>query len=612
MVRVFIDLSQMLDRVSTLLDEASAAGEGGSGSEAEYLKCLERAAADFGQVWYFIEKGGDYPFVEQAGKRMRGLEQRLYTALDDFLAGRIDEFVGSAARGEAGSDAVGLIAQSLCVYGAVDGYERAEEVMRRRMVRPVVGALVASQPGKGMGMDPGAFADMLQCIADFVRRVGAPFAGGIEAHLPSVASTLEARVFWREVAATVLAGLPLLFVPGIPDRFHGNYRAACEFVRTFGGLFSAACKHRDPAVLASEESFVEFNRKWQLSAYFSIRKKQVTDGIEARDGGSEAEIDGVAGASGLCTREAGRALWGMRRIWSRGVYLEPLAARSWQLSLQIVLWYHAAASEAIQQLVRRSKEAGHGGAAPAAEGEAMMGQLLGHVHDIYALRQLSAAHVDGICAGGLVDAGARPSLQAAVGAAFAAAEGAAAGTTDFLAAAAVAGGCGGLASHVRRTTSQFRHTNREAPTAASAYVARLFDGLAALEQRMRELPSASACARPLAALRAGVCRGVSREMARVAADALATISRTEASLHRLRKAKGPPPAAGSSLPAADGLLVPAGVDLRGREPASDNDKIRRQIWLDVAETGRIAAEAPGAGVHEDYLSLALAIAALGT
>ncbi|KAJ2460099.1 hypothetical protein GGI02_005798, partial [Coemansia sp. RSA 2322] len=308
MVRVFIDLSQMLDRVSTLLDEASAAGEGGSGSEAEYLKCLERAAADFGQVWYFIEKGGDYPFVEQAGKRMRGLEQRLYTALDDFLAGRIDEFVGSAARGEAGSDAVGLIAQSLCVYGAVDGYERAEEVMRRRMVRPVVGALVASQPGKGMGMDPGAFADMLQRIADFVRRVGAPFAGGIEAHLPSVASTLEARVFWREVAATVLAGLPLLFVPGIPDRFHGNYRAACEFVRTFGGLFSAACKHRDPAVLASEESFVEFNRKWQLSAYFSIRKKQVTDGIEARDGGSEAEIDGVAGASGLCTREAGRAL----------------------------------------------------------------------------------------------------------------------------------------------------------------------------------------------------------------------------------------------------------------------------------------------------------------
>ncbi|KAJ2325109.1 hypothetical protein GGI00_005136, partial [Coemansia sp. RSA 2681] len=116
----------------------------------------------------------------------------------------------------------------------------------------------------------------------------------------------------------------------------------------------------------------------------------------------------------------------------------------------------------------------------------------------------------------------------------------------------------------------------------------------------------------LALLRAGVCLGISREVAKVSADALSTISKTEASLHRLRKTNKPPHHQASHVDHSDDLPVPPGIDLRGSTPASDNDKIRRQIWLDVIETGRIITESLNATTHEDYARLVQLIAPLGT
>ncbi|KAJ2881736.1 hypothetical protein H4R27_003888 [Coemansia aciculifera] len=603
MLRLFIDLSQLLDRVNAVLSEAEQQlrASDNVGALAEHLKGLERAAGEFSQARYFVEKGGAYPFILQAAERMQEQEERLHAALDAFLISRIDEYVLAQSKGRMEPDSahMGLLAQCLRTYTTVGEYERAEALIRERLVRPMVSEIFGGQPGKGMGLDPAVLSSMFQTTLDFIRHVGAPLARGISAHLPGCAATLEAHVFWREISATILSALPLLFVPGMPDRFHKNYLAACDFVRQFSALFNTLDRY--PDLLASDESYVEFHRKWQLSAYFSIRKKQLTDAIDPRGQAEsvldQAAVDGILGEPGLSTQLAARALWAIRRCWAEDVYLEPLAPRFWQLTIQIILWYHHSASDALKVLIRSNAD----------EELTAVDQLLAHIHDMFAFKQMCFDHIDSIRAllptteQALDASSISDSLKDAISQAFEPSDDAAAGAIEHISATIVAASCANLASQLRRTTSQFRHTNRAAPKSPSAFVSKLFAELSAVELKITSQDT-------LAMLRTQVCLGISREIARVSIEALSTISKTEASLHRLRKTTN----RASHLDHSNDLPVPPGVDLRGTTPASDNDKIRRQIWLDVTETGRIITDSLNATAHEDYEHLVQLIVPLGT
>ncbi|KAJ2840882.1 hypothetical protein FBU31_000023 [Coemansia sp. 'formosensis'] len=607
MLRLFIDLSQLLDRVNAVLTEAEQQlhASDNVGALSEHLKGLERAAGEFSQARYFIEKGGTFPFILQAADRMQAQEQRLHAALDAFLVSRIDEFATAETLNtenpEVDSAHMGLLAQCLRTYTTIGEYERAEALIRERLVRPVVSEAFGGQPGKGMGLDPAVLSSMFQTTLDFIRRVGAPLARGISVHLPACAATLEPHVFWREISATILSALPLLFVPGMPDRFHKNYLAACDFVRQFSALFNTADRY--PSLLASDESYIEFHRKWQLSAYFSIRKKQLTDAIDSSSQAEsvldQAAVDSIMVELSLNTQLGTRAIWAIRRCWADDVYLEPLASRFWQLTIQIILWYHHSASDALRLLMRSNAD----------EELTAVDQLLAHVHDMFALRQLCVDHIDNIqhmlpttssskeSLAVIVD-----SLKDAICQAFEPSNDTAGRAISHISATIVAASCANLSSQLRRTTSQFRHTNRAAPKSPSAFVSKLFGELSVVELKI------SSQQNTLAMLRTQVCLGISREVARVSAEALSTISKTEASLHRLRKTTN----RASHLNHANDLPVPPGVDLRGTTPASDNDKIRHQIWLDVMETGRIITDSLNATTHEDYKHLVQLIAPLGT
>ncbi|KAJ2607289.1 hypothetical protein GGF44_006494, partial [Coemansia sp. RSA 1694] len=323
------------------------------------------------------------------------------------------------------------------------------------------------------------------------------------------------------------------------------------FVRQFSALFSGAATARGylcPDLLASDESYIEFHRKWQLSAYFSIRKKQLTDAIDLANKQSEpavldqAAVDAVMAELGLSTQLGARAMWAIRRCWAADVYLEPLASRFWQLTIQIVSWYHHSASDALRLLIRsrNSSSAGANGSPTTTEESATVDQLLAHIHDMLALKKLCVDHIDRIqpllpASPKTSDAPLPPStrstalaasLRDAISQAFAPSEDAATGAIDHISTTIVAASCANLASQLRRTTSQFRHTNRAAPKSPSAFVSKLFGELSAVELKL------SSQQHTLALLRAGVCLGISREVAKVSADALSTISKTEASLHR--------------------------------------------------------------------------------
>ncbi|KAJ1819969.1 hypothetical protein LPJ56_003537 [Coemansia sp. RSA 2599] len=172
------------------------------------------------------------------------------------------------------------------------------------------------------------------------------------------------------------------------------------------------------------------------------------------------------------------------------------------------------------------------------------------------------------------------------------------------AASMVASSCSQLVSHLRRTTSQYRHTGRDAPTTASPYVGALLASLKEAEDVADQVQGPDISMDTKIRMREIVCQGVSKELAKVMLDALATISKTEASLLRLRGERR------KASVSAEDTPVPQGTDLRGKVPESDNDKIRRQIWLDVTEMASLIGRL-GVQPHPEFQDLVQTIAPLG-
>ncbi|KAJ1751054.1 hypothetical protein LPJ79_002390 [Coemansia sp. RSA 1821] len=628
MLRLFLDLGQLLERASMILQEAKATTE-----QTDYIKCLERAAVDLSQIRYFAKKGEGLPFVVNAQPRIEQVEQSLLDALEQFLSSCAKRYVELATASKAEEadmyEMARNIAQSLRAYSAVEETDKAELILRSSMVQPFAKRIFGSQPGRGMGLDPAKFSDMLQQVLQFVKAVGVPLIRDIEAHMSASSGStgyhFATHVFWQEIATSMMDSLPLVFVPGMPARFHKNYQTACSFVSAFGDVFSLADDAfkdgvSEYEVLALDPTFIEFHRKWQLLAYFSIQKKLIVGALEdsnfkdihettpgLENGQNDAsrpqtpsmsskltkpnrdKLEPIKRENGLLTEQAAQALWAVSRCWSRDVYLVPLAANFWQLTVQVLLWYQHSVEKCIQQLIQ----------AQIADSET--DQLLQHIHDTYAVNAAVFKQIRTICqlipiASAHDSEGEKSmisSLGTAVTQALAPLEALVRKARDAIASTIVSQCTANLVSNLRRTTSQYRHTNRPPPTAASSFVSKLFTHMATMEIKIDGMESSNESAdfgsMIKQIMRNRVAKDVSREFAKVCLETLVTLSKTEASLQRLRsKSRG----AGARVDTgyAGDLPVPPGIDLRGKAPDTDNDKIRRQIWLDVVQLSQIISD----------------------
>ncbi|KAJ1927548.1 hypothetical protein FBU59_007212, partial [Linderina macrospora] len=83
------------------------------------------------------------------------------------------------------------------------------------------------------------------------------------------------------------------------------------------------------------------------------------------------------------------------------------------------------------------------------------------------------------------------SLTSAITLAFGALDSTVQHALDFVSAQVVAQSCTNIAAHLRRTTSHYRHTNRDPPTSASTYISKLFTPLETVEQQVTALQTQS-------------------------------------------------------------------------------------------------------------------------
>ncbi|KAJ1897089.1 hypothetical protein LPJ66_003590 [Kickxella alabastrina] len=564
-LRMLLDIAQLIRRAKGAVQESSE------------VDALERAAADHAQIRYYVAKASGTPglaqhaFLEDARRQSAEIAARLMAALGTCLELRVRAYAARPSAAEAAP-----VAHCLRAFATADAGAEAEALLRARLVRPPLQQIMGAVRAKGLSVGPAEFRALLRQALVCARRRGPPLLGAVAEHAPGTAYGLALRVFWRETAAEIIRALPLVFVPGSPDLFHGNYTAAMAFAAAFARLFGLG-----------PDDLADFARKWQLSAYFSLRRRQIIDAVEGPGAGPAA-------AGSDPPDPAVRAVGALRQCWDAGVVVPPLGSRFWHLSLQVLQWAAAALALSAERL-------GRSGPSALLRLARSVDELAQHA------RTLPATALEST--GAAADCGSAPVLGAALAHALQPLDALAESIPARVAADIVARACAPLATQLRRTVALFRHTGRPPPAAASAYVAQLFGELAAVEAAAREAHDGGFADELCVRVRRGVCHGVSAAVAAAAADALAAVSKTEASLLRLRgsAARSARPAA----PAADDALVPAGVDLRGSVPGSDNDKIRRQVWLDIAETARLIS-ALGAQPHAEFSSLLRAIAPLGT
>ncbi|KAJ2725899.1 Conserved oligomeric Golgi complex subunit 2 [Coemansia sp. Benny D115] len=632
-LRLFLDIAQLLDRAELVFRE----GEGkGSQSAGARIEVLERICADYAQIRYFVGKAGEpsgYAFLASAIERLHKLEARLTAALRETLEQCAHSLVGdiewhnidtssssataaalalSPAAHSAAVAARQLTVQCLRAYTTADKHKEAEALLGELLVQPVVERIFAPEPNKqrrGMGLGPEQFSGMLQRALLFAVRVGLPLARTLEAQTPlGTASALDVgvRVFWRTICAVLLRTLPLVFVPGSPDRFRGNYLVALQFTKAYARAFdlqSGAHEYGDDESGGGggggEGELAEFiSRKWLLPAYFSVRRKQIIDGV--KDG-----VDGLV-VSEMGSMAAARACWALARCADPQIVLVPLLPRFWQLALQVLRWTQEAVAGELSEL-EKGKEASERGLLALSLDVGM----LGHQAQTQLLPAFQHLPLPLDSLASLDSPAGSDSLARALAQALAPLHDASLDAQARVCADIVSASCASLASHLRRTTSQYRHTGRKAPTQPSSYVRQLFAGLDAavsvvsdLGDGLQAAGSGSVVEAIQFGLRQRVCRGVALGVAQAARDALATVSKTEASLQRLRGSK-------RRMSAPDDLPVPPGVDLRGKAIESDNDKIRRQIWLDTTQVARIVGDEMHVAAPEEFQAFVASIAPLG-
>jgi hypothetical protein len=111
-----------------------------------------------------------------------------------------------------------------------------------------------------------------------------------------------------------------------------NYTLAHDFIQQLESLALAV-----PAVVAmrSTESYLTFERRWQLPVYFQLRWKEIVKELEDGLVIGPAGIAGERGRDGYALPQTAAILTAFKSCWSSDIYIPELSFRFWRLALQV-------------------------------------------------------------------------------------------------------------------------------------------------------------------------------------------------------------------------------------------------------------------------------------
>lgn len=515
---------------------------------------VEQVAIEVNQVLFYLSKCKQVKLAGVLAERVNAVTELLQRHLEDsFLRGlRID----SQAE----------LSSVLRICATLDRVEAVEELFRKRIVAPALDEMVTEKVAQEVGLD-GIYNQVMmflstrcQTLLDLTlgaASVAESNASGYafleRAILPELVSMLEER-------------LPWVFNAGDPEFFQLRFSASLAFLERLERLCHNVSQVES---LRAQPCYVHFMSKWNLAIYFQIRFQEIACQLEAaltqpsqRSKGDEFLL--------LCHE----ALWdALHRCWDEDVFLPPLSHRFWKLTLQLLArhrgWVqHYAAQLRLGEEATLGPEAGDsedGGSCDASidlanpQGPVLFVMLHCDVQNVASkLGSLLADTVqprlqqtgftefqllkEGLdeCSQLLVSLG--PSISARL-------------VSDVTKACCV------QLKMVPDIPRLYRRTNREVPSKPSSYVQQILLPLATLKDLSSQNPSLNWDLE----WTASVLEEVTKQYMTVTKDVLVSVKKMEDSLKRLKRAR-------------DRTPLPEGA-------ASDDDKIRLQLYIDVEHFG---------------------------
>ncbi|KAH7941430.1 hypothetical protein HPB49_013679 [Dermacentor silvarum] len=276
---------------------------------------VEQVAIEVNQVLFYLSKCKQVKLAGALAERVNAVTELLQRHLEDsFLRGlKIDS--------QAELSSVLRICSTL---------DRVEAMVTEKVVQEVGLDGIYNQVMMFLSTRCQTLLDLTLGAPSVTESNASGYAFLERAILPALVSMLEER-------------LPWVFNAGDPESFQRRFSASLAFLERLERLCHNVSQVES---LRAQPCYMHFMSKWNLAIYFQIRFQEIACQLEAaitqpsqRSKGDEFLL--------LCHE----ALWdALRRCWDEDVFLPPLSHRFWKLTLQLLARHRGW----LQQYVTRS------------------------------------------------------------------------------------------------------------------------------------------------------------------------------------------------------------------------------------------------------------------
>ncbi|XP_070220569.1 conserved oligomeric Golgi complex subunit 2 isoform X2 [Bos mutus] len=534
---------------------------------------LERIATEFNQLQFHAVQSKGLPLLDKIRPRIAGITAMLQQSLEGLLLEGLQ------------TSSVDIIRHCLRTYATIDKTRDAEALVGQVLVKPYVDEVILEQIVDSHLSDLQLMYDkLLEFVPHHCRLLREVTGGAISSEKGNTVPGYDFLVnsVWPEIVRGLEEKLPSLFNPGDPDAFHQKYTISMDFVRTFERQCGSQASVKR---LRAHPAYHSFNNKWNLPVYFQIRFREIAGSLEA----ALTDVLEDAPAGSPYRLLASHRTWSsLQRCWSDKMFLPLLAHRLWRLTLQILARYsifvkelllrpisNESAKDVKKPLVTGSKDLSitQGNCEDQASGPSetkpivsvSSTQLVYVVTDLHRLQEQLPELLETI----------KPKLEVM-------------GFKNFSSISALEDSQLSLSacvpalsekitqdlsescfSHLKSALEVprlYRRTNKEVPVTASSYVDSALKPLYQLQSRHKDKLKQATIRQWLEA----TLSESTHKYYETVSDVLNSVRKMEESLKRLKQARRTTPAS------------PAGLSGGGM---SDDDKIRRQLALDVAYLG---------------------------
>lgn len=535
---------------------------------------LERIATEFNQLQFHAVQSKGLPLLDKVRPRIAGITAMLQQSLEGLLLEGLQ------------TSSVDIIRHCLRTYATIDKTRDAEALVGQVLVKPYVDEVILEQIVDSHLSDLQLMYDkLLEFVPHHCRLLREVTGGAISSEKGNTVPGYDFLVnsVWPEIVRGLEEKLPSLFNPGDPDAFHQKYTISMDFVRTFERQCGSQASVKR---LRAHPAYHSFNNKWNLPVYFQIRFREIAGSLEA----ALTDVLEDAPAGSPYRLLASHRTWSsLQRCWSDKMFLPLLAHRLWRLTLQILARYsifvkelllrpisNESAKDVKKPLVTGSKDLSitQGNCKDQASGPSetkpivsvSSTQLVYVVTDLHRLQEQLPELLETI----------KPKLEVMGFKNFSSISAALEDSQLSLSACVPA-----LSEKITQDLSEscfshlksalevprlYRRTNKEVPVTASSYVDSALKPLYQLQSRHKDKLKQATIRQWLEA----TLSESTHKYYETVSDVLNSVRKMEESLKRLKQARRTTPASSAGL-SGGGM--------------SDDDKIRRQLALDVAYLG---------------------------